>query len=97
MVSYTINLSDVEDKSLSYATTSQQEWIDNAAKERARIAKEEIIALCIKKALENSISIPSTEEGIVDLAFSQGWVKTLAQVRDDMQTQFDAQQSTQSE
>lgn len=97
MVSYTINLSDVEDKSLSYATVSQQEWIDNAAKERARIAKEEIIALCVKKALENSIAIPSTEEGIVDLAFSQGWVKTLAQVRDDMQAQFDAQQSTQSE
>lgn len=94
MASYTVNLNDMQDKALSYATTSQQEWIDNAAFERARIAKEEIIALCVKKALENSISIPSTEEGIVDLAFSQGWVKTLAQVKDEMQVRFDAQQNT---
>lgn len=82
----------MQDKSLSYATTSQQEWIDNAVFERARIAKEEIIAICVKKAIENSISIPSTEEDIVDLAFAQGWVKTLAQVRDEMQAQFDEQQ-----
>lgn len=92
MASYTVNLSDMQDKSLSYATTSQQEWIDNAVFERARIAKEEIIAICVKKAIENSISIPSTEEDIVDLAFAQGWVKTLAQVRDEMQAQFDEQQ-----
>ena len=84
----------MQDKALSYATTSQQEWIDNAVFERARIAKEEIIAICVKKAIENSISIPSTEEGIVDLAFTQGWVKTLAQVRDEMQAQFDEQQQS---
>lgn len=94
MASYTVNLNDMQDKALSYATTSQQEWIDNAAFERARIAKEEIIALCVKKSIENSIAIPSTEEGIVDLAFAQGWIKTLAQVRDEMQVRFDAQQNT---
>ena len=94
---YTITLSDAEDKALSVATVSQQEWIDNAVKERARIAKEEIINISVKKALESGISIPSTEEEIVNLAFSNSWVKTLAQITEETQARFDAQQSTQSE
>lgn len=93
----TITLTDTEYKSLEYISNTPENWADNAIKERARLAKEEIIAICVKKALENSIAIPSTEEGIVDLAFAQGWVKTSAQVKDEMQTQFDAQQSLQNE
>jgi hypothetical protein len=94
---YTITLSDAEDKALSVATVSQQEWIDNAVKERARIAKEEIINISVKKALESGIAIPSTEEEIVNLAFSNSWVKTLAQITEETQARFDTQQSTQSE
>ena len=42
---YTITLTDTEKKSMEYAAADPLEWIRNAAKERARVAKEHIIAL----------------------------------------------------
>ena len=39
---YTITLTDSENKAMEHIAYSVQEWIDNAVKNRARIAKEEI-------------------------------------------------------
>ena len=39
---YTITLTDTEKKSMDYITTDIDEWITNAAQNRARIAKDEI-------------------------------------------------------
>ena len=51
MKDYTITLTDTEVKSLEYVAYDNKDWIDNAAKNRARIAKEEIlvknIAYCL--------------------------------------------------
>ena len=44
MAKYEIELTDIEDKALSFVAYSQKDWIDNATKNRARLAKEEIIA-----------------------------------------------------
>ena len=41
--SYTITLSDAQNKALSYLAVDQQEWIENAVFERCRIAIEEIV------------------------------------------------------
>ena len=49
MPSYTVTLTDAEDKALSVIAISQQEWIDNAVKNRCRISKEEIVASEIKE------------------------------------------------
>ena len=42
MTTYTITLSDAEDKALHVVALSAQDWIDNAVHERCRLAIEEI-------------------------------------------------------
>ena len=79
MANYTITLTEAENKALSYAALSQDEWIQNAIHERCRVAIEEIVALTVQKCLETNIAIPGTKDAMVDLAFEQGWVKTAAQ------------------
>jgi hypothetical protein len=78
-MNYTITLSAAEDKALSYAAFSQQDWIDNAVHERCRIAIDEIVQITVQKCLETGTQIPSSKEAMVDLAFDQGWVKSVAE------------------
>jgi hypothetical protein len=75
---YTTTLTAAEDKALSYAAFSQQDWIDNAVHERARIAIDEIVQVTVAKCLETGTQIPGSKDEMVDLAFAQGWVKTAA-------------------
>ena len=77
-MNYTITLSVAEDKALSYAAFSQQDWIDNAVHERCRIAIDEIAQVTVAKCLETGTQIPGSKDEMVDLAFAQGWVKTAA-------------------
>jgi hypothetical protein len=79
MTTYTIILTEAENKALSYAALSQDDWIQNAAHERCRVAIEEIVALTVQKCLETNIAIPGSKDAMVDLAFEQGWVKTAAE------------------
>ncbi len=90
MTQYTVTLSSLEDKALAYAAFSQQEWIDNAAHERCRVAIEEIAKICIDKCLANNIQIPGSKEAMVELAFQNGWVMTAAQ----RQAQAEAEAAT---
>lgn len=80
MADYTVTLTDAEDKSLRYAALSAQGWIDNAAKNRARIAKEEIIAKLVAHCNANSITIATGEDAQVTQAFDLGVVQFLADV-----------------
>jgi alpha-D-ribose 1-methylphosphonate 5-triphosphate diphosphatase PhnM len=80
MADYTITLTDSEDKSLRYAATSAQDWIDNAAKNRARLAKEEIIAKLVAHCNANNITIATGEDAQVTQAFDLGVVQFLADV-----------------
>ena len=76
---YTITLTDTEKKSLEYVAVSNQDWINNAAKNRARKAKDEIIALNTAHCNANSIAIAVGESAQVDQAYSLGVVKTAHQ------------------
>ena len=78
-MNYTITLTTAQDQALSYVAASQQDWIDNAATERARIAIDEIVALTVQKCLDTDTAIPGSKDAMVTLAFEQGWVKTAAQ------------------
>lgn len=80
MADYTVTLTDTEDKSLRYAATSAQDWIDNAAKNRARIAKLEIIAKLVAHCNENSVALAVGEDAQVTQAFDLGVVQYLADV-----------------
>jgi len=62
---YTITLSDAEDKALGAVAFSQQEWIDNAVHERCRIAMEEIIASEVQRKLALGEAITGTKDDIV--------------------------------
>lgn len=72
----TITLTDTEYKALEYAAVSVQDWADNALKNRARIAKEEIIVLLVKHCNENSIQLATGEDAQVAQAYELGVVKT---------------------
>ena len=72
---YTITLTDTEKKSMEYAAADVKDWIDNAAKNRARIAKEQIIALNTAHCNANSIAIAVGEDAQVTQAFTLGVVK----------------------
>jgi len=78
MANYTISLTDTETKSLEYVAASNQDWIDNAVKERARIAKEEIISLNTAHCNKNSIAIAVGEDAQVTQAYTLGVVQKAA-------------------
>ena len=76
---YTTTLTDTEKKSMEYITLDVKEWIANAAKNRARIAKQEIIALNTAHCNANSIAIAVGEDAQVAQAYSLGVIKTAEQ------------------
>lgn len=84
MVDYTVTYTETENKAMEYIAFSVDDWIQNATHERARIAIDEIVQIGVQKCLENNIQIPSSREGIVDLAFEEGWVKKAADRTTDM-------------
>jgi len=65
MTTYTITLSDAEDKALGVVAFSQDDWIQNAVKERCRIAIEEIVAAEVQRTLAAGESITGSKDDIV--------------------------------
>jgi len=65
MATYTITLSDAEDKALSVVAASQQEWINNVVHERCRIAIEEIVNAEVQRKLAANDPITGSKEDIV--------------------------------
>ena len=76
---YTITITDTEKKAMEYIAVDVDEWITNAAQNRARQAKEEIIALNTAHCNANSIAIAVGEDAQIAQAYSLGIVKTAAQ------------------
>jgi hypothetical protein len=68
MATYTITLTDAEDKALGFVAFSQQEWIDNAIHERCRIAIDEIVNAEVQRKLANNETISGSKEDIVNAA-----------------------------
>ena len=78
MPDITVSLTDTENKSLEYVTTSIQDWADNALKNRARIAKDEIIALLVAHCNANDVAIATGEDAQITQAYELEVVKTAA-------------------
>jgi hypothetical protein len=65
MATYTITLSDAEDKALHVVALSAQDWIDNAVHERCRIAMDEIVNAEVQRKLAAGESITGSKDDIV--------------------------------
>jgi hypothetical protein len=65
---YTITLSNAQDKALSVVALDQQDWIENAVFERCRIAIEEIVAAEVERITAAGGTISGTKEDIVNAA-----------------------------
>lgn len=62
-----ITLTEAEAKALAYVALSPQEWAENAIRERARIAMEEIFQIEVQRMLAdpNTTEIPANREVVV--------------------------------
>ena len=76
---YTITLTDTEKKSMEFVALDVKDWISNAAKERARIATQQIITINTKHCNDNSIAIAVGEDAQVTQAYTLGLVKTVVE------------------
>jgi hypothetical protein len=65
MATYTITLSNAEDKALKTVVLSAQEWIDNAVHERCRIAIDSIVNDEVQRKLAAGESITGSKDDIV--------------------------------
>jgi hypothetical protein len=65
MTTYTINLSDAEDKALGVVAFSQNDWIQNVVKERCRLAIDEIVNAEVQRKLTAGESITGSKDDIV--------------------------------
>ena len=64
---YTVTLTEAEQKALAYVAASPAEWIENAVKERCRLAIEEIFQIEVQRMLNDpSITeIPADKNAVV--------------------------------
>lgn len=90
MPDITVTLTDTENKAMEYAAFSVQDWADNALKNRARIAKDEIIALLVEHCNANEVALAVGKDAQVNQAYDLGVVMTAAQVQ--AQVEADAAQ-----
>jgi hypothetical protein len=81
MADYTITLSDdIEVKAMECITSDIQGWIDNAATNRARVSKVEIIEKLVTHCNVNEIALAVGEAAQVTQALSLGVVETSAAI-----------------
>lgn len=83
-VTYTVTLSDAEDKAFSTIVPSQQEWIDNAVHERCRIVIEEIVAAEIQRKLAAGEPITGSKEEIVMAANIETFTERRTRIEAEM-------------
>ena len=72
---YTVTLTEAEKKAMEYIANDVDEWITNAAQNRARIAKEEIVALLVTHCNENDIQLAVGQDAQIDQAYDLGVVQ----------------------
>jgi len=67
MTTYTIELNDAEVKAMEFVALSVQDWAENALKNRARIAMDEIYDAEVARMTADPevISIPADKEAVV--------------------------------
>jgi len=89
---YTITLSDAQDKALSVVALDQQDWIENAVFERCRLAIDEIVNAEVQRKLAAGEPITGSKEEIVMAAD----VETAAERNERIASEFAEQVASQS-
>ena len=85
-MNYTITLTETEKLAMEYIAYDPQTWIENAFKERARLATEDIVKIAVEKFLEANQTIPGSKAEIVATAYSNGWIQTAKYRTDNAST-----------
>lgn len=83
MTDITVTVTATEYKCLEYAAVDPQEWSENAVKNRARKAKNKIIALLTTHCNANSITLATGEDAQITQAFDLGVVEKAVDVGSD--------------
>ncbi len=77
MADYTVTLTDTQVKALETVMVDIDDWITNAATNRARIAKEDILAINMKHCNANGITLATGEDAQVQQAYDLNLVTKL--------------------
>tara|TARA_B110000879_G_scaffold109354_1_gene146675 strand:- start:366 stop:632 length:267 start_codon:yes stop_codon:yes gene_type:complete len=77
MTDYTITLTDTEAKAMRTIAVDVDEWITNAATNRARLAIDSIVTALVAHCNENSISLAVGRDAQVTQAFDLGVASNL--------------------
>ena len=73
--SYTVGITTGEYKALQYVMIDQKDWLENAIKNRARIATEEITNLYTQFKINKGESITAVgTTAVIEAAYSEGVV-----------------------
>ena len=73
--SYTVGITTGEYKALQYVMIDQNDWIENAIKNRARIASEEIVNLYTQFKINKGEAITAVgTTAVIDAAYAEGVV-----------------------
>ena len=73
--SYTVGITTGEYKALQYVMIDQKDWLENAIKNRARIATEEIINLYTQFKINKGEAITAVgTTAVIEAAYAEGVV-----------------------
>lgn len=84
MTTYTVTLTDAEDKALHVVAMSAQDWIQNAVHERCRLAIDEIVNAEVQRKLAAGESIIGSKDDIVMAANVESAVEKQARLEAEM-------------
>lgn len=95
MQTYTITLTDAEDKALRSFAVSAQEWIDNVVRERCRVAIEEIVAHEVQRKMAIGEAITGSRDDVVMAAPIEMASERRARLEAEIAARLAAQQTPQ--
>ena len=73
--SYTVSVTTGEYKALQYVMVDQKEWIENAIKNRARIASDEIVNIYTQYKINKGEAITAIgTTAVIEAAYAEGVV-----------------------
>ena len=73
--SYTVGITTGEYKALQYVMADQKDWIENAIKNRARIASEEIVNIYTQYKINKGEAITAIgTTAVIEAAYAEGVV-----------------------
>lgn len=75
-----IQSTELEIKILETVVNDAQDWVQNAFSSRVNEQKKSMIKQVVEYCLENGISIPSSEDEIIQVGFDNGVFKSLKEL-----------------